>query len=311
MIREFSLDGSVVGSFGRRGRGPGEFLQLSSMAMLPDRWVVVDVRQGRSTSIPLDGSAVTTESLRPPDYSPKDGVAQWRAPVMPAAAGRFVWVGGVPARRIEELPVLPVIVTDAEGRLVDTLPSIHRREKHVALRWGRNPAALTRVHHNGTRYDVSSNGRYYAVVDPRKDGTYVEVVELETLERYVTTLQLEPVPVPERVLERRARGLAEAIGGAPADELREELSRPRRVYVEHMAVLDDGTVMVSRPAFEGDTRLWYILELPAGTVDTVHLPVGMEVLTGSAPEIWARDVDALGVPYVVKLELRTATRDAS
>ncbi len=40
-------DGAVVGTFGRRGTGYGEFVESSAMAALPDGGLIVREREGR------------------------------------------------------------------------------------------------------------------------------------------------------------------------------------------------------------------------------------------------------------------------
>lgn len=54
-IVSFAADGSVLGRFGRTGQGPGEFGRLSSLALLGDRLLALDFRNGRVAELSLEG----------------------------------------------------------------------------------------------------------------------------------------------------------------------------------------------------------------------------------------------------------------
>ncbi|MEK9501653.1 hypothetical protein [Gaopeijia maritima] len=101
--------------------------------------------------------------------------------------------------------------------------------------------------------------------------------------------------------------LLRAVGpGTPFSErdLREATEVPDAVPpMEVVAVTRDGSLWVGEPAFGAPMRLWRVLRSDDDEWESVSLPASLVVLDEAQGLIWARDEDALGVHYVVGLEL--------
>jgi len=65
-IKKYSKDGEFITKFGRRGRGPGEFLTINSILVHNKLIFVFDMINTRVTTFDLHGSLMDTETL---DYS--------------------------------------------------------------------------------------------------------------------------------------------------------------------------------------------------------------------------------------------------
>jgi hypothetical protein len=62
-VLRFAADGGYLGSFGREGQGPGELLNIFSMAIAGDRIVIEDLRNGRLSVWTTEGEHVADHSL--------------------------------------------------------------------------------------------------------------------------------------------------------------------------------------------------------------------------------------------------------
>lgn len=73
VIRVFDSSGKFISNIGRTGRGPGEFLQISSLTLLPnDELLVFDFFQKRFTKFSMKGEVLDTYLLPKNEYMKPD-----------------------------------------------------------------------------------------------------------------------------------------------------------------------------------------------------------------------------------------------
>lgn len=119
-IHVFGEDGSDVGRIGRTGRGPGEFVRLTAVGLLPDTLWVFDGAQGRTLFYGHDGAPLAT--IR------SDGA--WLTAVTSAGAlGRQLSAGFDLTREIR----VPLVLMTRTGTPLDTVAWVSRKHWRVLL----------------------------------------------------------------------------------------------------------------------------------------------------------------------------------
>jgi hypothetical protein len=79
-VLRFAADGGYLGSFGREGQGPGELLNIFSMAIAGDRIVIEDLRNGRLSVWTTEGEHVADHSLETEELMDLEGVGERVSP---------------------------------------------------------------------------------------------------------------------------------------------------------------------------------------------------------------------------------------
>jgi hypothetical protein len=293
-VRAFDRDGVFLGSMGRRGEGPGEFLNPFGLAWGPsgNLWVV-DVQRARYSVFSREG-----EHLR--EFRRSVGGFSWPWP------GRFANDG-----RLYESS----LARDA-GRLVgfelsdelipvDSFPLVALEQTGFwNLQDERGLGAVVQIPFAGLVEWVLDNepmlwtGKTdtYSIVRRRLGGDTVLVIERDV------------APVAVSSDEREA--VIEELGDY-AQHPRMDLTRIPEVKPSFRRIMpdDDGNLWVLR---EGEGSRWFfdVFQPDGAYLGPIELPVTPELI----PPPLVRDgllavatTDELGVPYVVMFEVRLPT----
>lgn len=314
-LRFFDANGRETTRFGRRGEGPGEFLNLSIRNWIADTIVTVDAPQMRSSFVSRDGKLVRTvlwhRRLHPPA-----GVNAAAIPlplIMPSA---FLREGGQLLRLFrpgdEAFPAWidsrvgdglgnPVAHVDRDGRLVRVVAVVPRAPgctsgDRVTVAFCARPMAA-----------YSPSGSRVAVTVPQPAARGFSLVVVNGMNGdtvYARHLERQAVPVSREVLDS-IRGRRNVVIGASGEVSTRQGSTAATVYppVLRVVVSDDGIVWLEVPTRERATREWLVLDTQGGTIGTVRIPAHVNVHLVARDGFWAIEPDPDGWEDVVRYRL--------
>lgn len=296
-------DGSLLGTWGRKGQGPGEYQGLGAILLRGDSILVSDGRLRRVTLLSPGGEVLATRRLA--------GTFLHQASTI-LSDGRLLVVpgegyGGVaemrPAWVFETQPILAV---DPDGGTVDTLAELpHLR------RWYGTPGASPGPVPVKGRAGGFVDGFAWARFDEREIRWYDRSGRLVQVARW----DEEPVPLNSEWRRRRVLGLEEAYRSRGAgesfmvarlDELEEGLDRHEGPlpYWDSFHVDRLGNVWLGRYTLPGEPPGgWRVFTRNGMFIGWVDLPEVIAILDITDDRILAVRWDELDVPAVLMIEL--------
>ena len=314
LVRFFDARGVALGTFGRKGQGPGEFGTVGRFTWIADTLVVADLNARRFTLISPDRKLVRTvlwptitmaapSGAQPPRFvSPltyarySDGSFLVSASL---AEGSPVpdWPGGAK-------PGSPLVRVDSTGvvqRLIAWRPETECVAPFDAGRGGRGFASIPfcamvilDVAANGDRFAftwVEHGGRpAYRVAVFRANGDTV----------FNRSYTYEAVPITKAAKDSavafRSRNpqIASALANAKLPDTHPPLLRilPGR----------DDTIWLELNQLSGD-RVWTALDARGNPFGRIALPRNTRLMVASRETIWAIEADADGLESVVRFRV--------
>lgn len=304
-IYRIGPDGSVMGTWGRKGEGPGEFQTIDAMLFRGDSILVSDARLQRITILSADGELRTTRPLPGAFLHQVSAVFD---------DGRLLLVpgegyGGVAETRPEWVfETQPILAADPEASTVDTLVAL----PHLRRWYGTRGAGPGPVQVKG-RAGGFLEGFVWARNDVREVRWYDDSGRLVQMARW----DEEPVPLTAewrrsmaRPLEERLQsgGAAQSVVAAQLEELEKELDRHEGPlpYWNSFHVDRLGNVWLSEyPPPDQAPGHWRVVARDGTFVGWIDLPGVVAILDITDDRILAVRHDEMDVPAVVMFELVT------
>lgn len=304
-VRFISSGGAAVGSVGGRGEGPGEFLLLQSLGILPGDTVwAYDFQLQRVSFVTAPGTVTRTVTLRPRLPS--------AVPVGYLADGSFLmgqmWGSGNPSA-----PLSPGVTREAaayvrydhEGGLIDTVGLFPGREVLLSLEEGR-PVMGAVPFGRSASHAIFPEGFVVGDQEAYELRVFSSEGMLERILRWAgPSLELDDSEVDAwRALQ---------VSSAPParrQEVRAHLSDvpvpDRRPAYRSLLVDQEGAVWVGAYAHPSETaRRWDVFRSSGQWLASVLMPPGFRPLHVGSDWILGVGRDALGVERV---ELRSLRR---
>lgn len=311
----FDSAGRIVRSIGRRGRGPGEFTQVSEHGFVGDTlWATNWPNDALSTFTP-DGRHVATRRVT------FDLSERFPSPLGVTALlddGRAILVPDGPQVGPGGRSLVPVLVGDRDMRATDTLLTMLRPTAMVVDGVGTfwiAPVPITPL------IDIAPHGDGLVVVNWARDGDELDVQRLASdgRVRWRRTLTLASSPIDGRIrdsivdrAEQMATGQIDAAkrrGTVPPGVrvrplVESSLDLPRRwPPVKDVVLGVDGTVWLQR-GNPGAPLRWVVLASDGAPLFEVSSPLPLTVREASRDFVWATFSDADGFPYLVRYRIR-------
>jgi hypothetical protein len=324
-VRVFSPGGEPVRAFGRRGRGPGEFVRVSGLLLRDEGLLVVDAGLMRATLVDRSGAVQETSALltpggvlepagsagdewivslrEMPDFAPsgeatRSTVKLLRRPLFGAPAQQATAVGSAEAA--------PVLLEYVEGRSYTFASAVGSwRERPL---WEPQPQHAV----DGAGRIYLSPGSPYRIDVHDTDGQLIR-----SIRRDHTPRPVEPALIERYSSERR--GSMEA-GSGEAAMLEARLALPHAEQIPalgRLVVSADGVLWAERPDLAEDpVRLEFRRGEPQDVNWDVHDEAGRLRGTARTPaDFHVHAVttnaaigvlrDSLGVEHVVRFRLVT------
>ena len=319
--------GRVMGTIGRRGEGPGGFIQLAAIGLLGDTLFASDPSLGRVSFFTLDGDFIRSRQWVA-DMEPQrieDGFQLLLLGAPPVALftngsalvrPNMIFRPEPPGEGASWTTLrIPLLQIDAESEVVDTLGWEETTGATVGLRRRGTVFQVTAPLRRSPHTAILPNGAGVAVArDAGPDRSEVSVsrigAEGDTL--FARDYAYRPIPVTDAVLDRAIGDLTvfpQDIDGAPGGpDFREPLREAGLVPTMLPPVTgivggQDGSIWLRREEAEVNTIDWTVLEETGGVRGAVRLPRGHRVVAVRGTVMVAVEEDAFGVPSLLRYRL--------
>jgi hypothetical protein len=309
-VRFFDARGASLGTFGRKGQGPGEFTNAGRMGWLGDTLIVSDIGTRRFTLISADRKLVKTvpwvQSVTAPGAP--SGVAPQRVGQarFPYADGSQLGYSGfsdetpVPAWLGGGKPATVYLRLDANGGLQEVLGRLPTTAAcSVALNTGGGfelsripfcPLPMDDVAPDGSRLlfaYVEQGAQDYHVVAIRSDGDTT----------FARSIAYRPQPIPRSVRD----SVASAAARSPMPSRRATADRIPEAYppLSRLLAGRDGTTWLELFTPSGD-RTWLVLDAQGTLAGRLTVPRNIDLKVASRDVIWATETDDDGLQHIVR-----------
>lgn len=311
-VKVFDDSGRLVGSYGRRGGGPGEFEHPARMGWADGALWVFDRGLGRMNFLDPDG--------RPRD-SRRVPVSTSEAVVL--ADGAVLAKESAPARSVIQGAVdrVPLTRFEASTSGRDTIAWLALGDQLRALELGGQRIYSTHPFGDNTLWDGSPDGSAIVLVDRLAglgDGGPMFVVTKLTLagdtifsKRYPYT----PRPIShDRIDAFIAEWKDKVLPDGPAwteishDRLRALFDLPQNHPPVSQVVVGAGTIWLRREDRGSGDVEWMVLDAGDGQVIAFAVaPRRLEIFHASPQAVWGVEHDDLEVPFLVRYRVEAAT----
>jgi hypothetical protein len=310
-VRFFDARGASLGTFGRKGQGPGEFTNAGRLFWLGDTLVVSDIGTRRFTLIGADRKLVRTVPWATSVAAPgaPSSVAQQRVSQarFPYADGSQLGFSGfseetpIPAWLGGGKPAQVFLRVDASGvlqRVLGRLPASTNCNVVISANGGLElsripfcPLPMDEVAPDGARlvfaYVEQGASQDYHVVAIRSDADTI-------FERSIT---FRAQPIPRSVRD----SIASAALRSPMPSRRATAERIPEFYPPLSRILAgrDATTWLELFSASGD-RTWQMLDAKGNRSAKLTVPRNVDIKVASRDAIWATETDDDGLQHIVR-----------
>ena len=315
-IRFFDASGKSLGSFGRKGQGPGEFQTTGRLSWAGDTLVVSDVSTRRYTLISSDRKLIrslswlsaVTAPARPGSEAPRLRASLPRAwyadgsmvltVLLATGSPTPAWPGG-------EKAGTPIIRVDSTGALQKLIAWSPRAQCEVAYDAGSGPGSgglLIPFCHRPLE-ELSPDGSILVLLSKETERPAFRVTALrangDTV--FTTEIAFQAAPIPGRVVDSaratRARG-TQAQRDAAAKMLIPDTYPP---FSRLIVGRDESTWIESFAA--GGERFWYVLDNRGIVTGAASVPKNVQLMVVSRSAVWGVETDDDGLQHIVRFRV--------
>lgn len=304
-VRYFDVDGGLIRTFGREGRGPEEFRDVTWLGLCPDgELLVVDPQASRGTRLAAASGRVLEHVTLPPRVLFN--------PYLSCSPGRSVIALVNRPQRQEQRGVATLqpahvirfhLGADRADTLL-TMPGTYYYAARAAPGFSRIPLASATL--------AGSNGRF--VYAAQNDGERVEVVDLVTGRRASFEHGLRARRMTAAAWDAAVDALVEQPADVEAGQLLRAVLSEVSPPAEHPRIMNlrvdrGGRVWLALPP-DGGSRTWHV-HSPDGThVARVRMRSSLDPLDIFDTHIVAVERDELGVSTLVVYSLTESLLEA-
>jgi hypothetical protein len=312
-IKVFSRAGEYLHSIGRRGMGPGEFVNPVWLGLCGDSLWVFDAALNRLTFLTDTGEVMSTLHVSPLPIGGERIRVSWMRPL---ANGLFLGALGYSSNEIASgrIRARPLLRLDSLGLVVDTLAVLSVDPKStMVFRKESETTFVTQPVREDPLFDISPDGGGIVIVDrrvpddPEKALLVVTKITADGDTIYEARLRYEPRRLDHRSVRQRFLSpyYVEEVARVTESELRDALWLPRYLPpVSQVRLGADGTVWLRREDdFVSSHLRWEVLDPSGAPLFWVWMSRGVQVLWVSSGSVWGVELDEWQVPQVVELEV--------
>ena len=311
-VRFFSPTGAALGTFGRKGQGPGEFGMMTLAGWVGDTIWVGDGTTYRITMIAPDRSLVRS-SLWPQGARPSDPsrpVPQFIATPIHA----FYGDGSVAVIAIPSSDGIPAWMRQPSGTYTPFMRINKEGVLQRVLMWGHESDPYCRVESFQRPFcfhpfwAVSRRGAVFSTARIEGAGRDVDMIRVLAVDEDSDTLFSRSLPVrreriPTRVRDSTQRAFEAMIGRVtrrpvPSVDIPEFYAPLVRAIVSN----DERSLWLERGVTTGD-RQWIVLDMSGRQVASVRVPRRIDLKVVSMERVWGTERDADGLEHIVVLRV--------
>jgi hypothetical protein len=311
-IKVFTKAGQYLQSIGRRGMGPGEFVNPVALGLCGDSLWVFDAGLNRLTFLTDTGGVINTLQVSPPSIGGERIRVSWMRPL---ANGLFLGAFGYSANEITSgrIQARPLLRLDSQGLVVDTLALLSVDPKSTMVFRKESETTFVRQPvRDDPLFDISPDGKEIVIVDrrvsdgPNKALPVVTKISADGDTIYQARYGYEPRRLDHRSVRQHflSPDLVKSVR-VTESELRDALWLPRYLPpVSQVRIGADGMVWLRREDdFVSSHLRWEVLDPSGAPSFWVWMPRGVQVLWVSSRAVWGVELDEWQVPQVVELEV--------
>jgi hypothetical protein len=310
LLRAYDHDGKFRATIGREGRGPGEFVGPSRMGWWRggrDTIWVYDL-QPRMSLFRTDGTLIR-------DFVPErvEYQERWivRRPEIVLADGSAIGVAS--KQQGEELNDYRVV---RYGESANPPTEIARISRAISVRYDLQFAVTATIPiPDAELVAYAPNGRWLVVADRRAQGMPpvgrlpVHAIGTEGDTLWSRTFDYAPLPLQQSEIDStearrqfmRTFHLERGRSKETVAQRTQLITLPdHRPPVDRVLIGEDDTVWLEWAAPPGQHGDWLVLSSSGDPVATVEHPLRLDAYSTSRTTVWAVELDALDVPYVVR-----------
>lgn len=317
-VRVFDGDGEPLRSFGREGRGPGEFQTPTDIGVVGDTVWVADGLTGRITLFDPTGTVLATYTPGMVQLESPSGALLLYRPAGLLSDGRIhaTFVGT--ADPVPEPISVPELAVDSAGGAMDTLWMRRHVGTDSRVTVGSVELPVPTLQDEATLHVPAGELGRYVVERPApvsSDEAAFRVLRVDPAgdTAFVRSFSFEPVRYSNAAerLEETARDLTRALGPNVAgdqDRVAQTLRSSMEVPEYHVPVSAavagaSGSLWLRREAVDAPAHEWLLLD-PDGTLrGRTELPAGAMVRSAGGDVLWVSVRDELEVPWLVRYRL--------
>lgn len=333
-IRVYGPGGELLHRIGRRGEGPGEFVDPPWFGIKGDTLWTYDASAGRITLFDRTGQLLGTGTTHGLRVATRTGWG-WLLPRRMLPDGTLLgWFSRISGSRDDPAPdpgqnsAIPIVRFDASGDVLDTIgwtPPPPRMVPPVGYETDPRRITIGSRSHSVPMPPsdlpdwLPLDDGYLFVHAPHPDNAESGVFTITRLGLagdtvYHRELNYRPQPYTEETLNGIAgRPLMVFMNGAPVEgdiddqvrnRLRAEMDFPsHRQPIDDSRASDDGSVWLRRSLDAGQLAHWIIMR-PDGELDgELVLPANVRVLWSHGDTFWASAPDELDVPWLTRYRI--------
>lgn len=315
-VRFFDARGASLGTFGRKGQGPGEFTNAGRFGWISDTLIVSELSTRRFTTVTSERKLARTIPWASAVAAPGGtaaGVASQRVSQarMPYSDGSQLvlsnfsaetpvpaWLGGGKPGSL----YLRVDASGAPRHVLGWMPSTLACS--VTLPGTGGGFELSRIPFCPLPMDdVSPDGGHLLItyVEPGKTQEYrVALIRTSGDTVFARTIAYRPQPIPRNVRD----SIASAAQRSPMPSRRATAERIPEHYppLSRILVGRDGTTWLELFTESGD-RTWHMLDPQGNLAGRLIVPRNIEVKVASRDAIWATETDDDGLQHIVRFRV--------
>ena len=315
-IRFFNERGADLGTFGRKGQGPGEFQHIGRHAWLGDTLLVLDPSSRRltlvspartfartvpwATTIHMDSDPATPDPSFfwvYPNAMYSDG-SMLATPMLASADTAVRWPGG----NRDGDPIVRISSDAAFQKIVAWRPADQCR---MDYRFTGGNGSLVTPFCSRPLDDIALDGSRVAIAGPGivegEKGSYqLTVITADGDTSFTRSYEFAPATLPRSIVD------------SVVNEATKESERPEEVAawrsmkmpsayppLSRILVGRDGTIWLERYTTSGD-RLWRVLSKEGSIVTELAVPRRIHILVASRPTFWGTDTNDDGLQSIVR-----------
>lgn len=312
-VRFFSSRGIPTVTFGRKGRGPGEFEAMTLHGWVGDTLWIGDFSARRLTLLRPAGTLVRSQLLPSgisfPETAPRPTPRFLAVPPWAVYGDGSVLVVAYPSGE-----QVPPWMNRPPGMLQGFLRVSRDGVYQRAVAWAHEWGPECNVQTNGrTRprplcvppfYAVSHRGGLVVTVKTERSDAQNDYVRLAAVSADGDTLYSNLIREPR---ERVPRQVADSVRDAfvrivrrstPGATVSVEIPQSYPAYEQAIVSRDEKTIWLERGVAVGD-RIWQVLDLTGRTIASLRVPRAVQLRVVDVARVWAVERDRDGLESVV------------
>jgi 6-bladed beta-propeller protein len=295
----FGPDGELQKAIGRRGRGPGEFLQVRAFGWWDAELWLVDATLNRLSVFAKNGELKTTEPLALP------GTVEGASGFSPVAGFQngvrlFVEGSSITHRAQLALRGVRVVAMDSLGDAWEIASLDVAHEFVIATLAEGAQMQMFHPWAHSDLWDVDFAGEYFVKLVRKESVSYrLSWVDLRGETQFSVDVPVDPIPLPRSQVNEWVDETSDGRRDV-SKAIRDSLWVPEYLPSTTEMVVGEDEIWIRRHP-SGDAVRWDIVKPKEGLVGVLSLPADLDILAVRDGVIWGSRLTEFDEPVLVRI----------